>query len=122
MATDNDVRVGRAHPEAELVAATGGSEGTRVKLRVTNVYNSSEFTTAALEATDTVADLKKLLEGAFASRPAPHQQRLIFRGKQCEEAQQLGHILRGVRWRLIFVSRTMEYSCPQVKLVAPLYV
>lgn len=109
MATDTDVRAGRAHPEAELVAAAGGSEGTRVKLRVTNVYTSSEFATAALQATDTVADLKKLLEGAFASRPAPNQQRLIFRGKQCEETQQLGHILRGVRWRSIFYY--ISYNC-----------
>lgn len=119
MATDTDVRVGRTHPEAELVAAAGGSEGTRVKLHVTNVYSSSEFTTSALQVTDTVADLKKLLESAFASRPAPNQQRLIFRGKQCEETQQLGHILRGVRWRLfwyhmsysIILLQTTDYYC-----------
>lgn len=113
MATDTDVRAGRAHPETELVAAAEGSEGTRVKLRVTNVYTSSEFANVALQATDTVADLKKLLEGAFASRPAPNEQRLIFRGKQCEERQQLGHILRGVRWRSILYN--ISYNTAQAQ-------
>lgn len=96
MATETDARAARAHPEAELVAAAGGSDGTRVKLCVTNVYNSSSSEVVSLETTNTVGDLKKLIEAAFAGRPPPHQQRLIFRGKQCEEAQRLGDILRGV--------------------------
>lgn len=88
---------GRSHPEAEmLTAAAGGSDGTPVNLCVTNVYNSSSSEIVSLETTNTIADLKRLLQEAFPSRPAPHQQRLIFRGKQCEDSQQLGHVLRGV--------------------------
>lgn len=97
MASETDARPGRAHPEAELIAAAGDSDGARVKLRITNVYNSSSSEVVNLEATNTVGDLKKLIEDAFPSRPAPDQQRLIYRGKQCQETQQLGHVLRGVR-------------------------
>ena len=96
MATETDARAGRAHPEAELVAAAGESDGTRVKLCITNVYNSSSSEVLSLATTNTVGDLKALIEASFAGRPSPHQQRLIFRGKQCEEGQQLGHVLRGV--------------------------
>lgn len=96
-AAESDSRArGLSHPEAEMVAAAGGSDGTPVKLCVTNVYNSSSSEVVSLETTNTIGDLKRFLQEAFSSRPAPHQQRLIFRGKQCDETQQLGHVLRGV--------------------------
>eukprot|EP00752_Nemacystus_decipiens_P006361 g5735.t1 len=87
---------GRSHPEAEMMAAAGGSHGTPVKLCVTNVYDSTSSEVVSLETTSTIGDLKRLLQETFSSRPAPSQQRLIFRGKQCEESQQLGHVLRGL--------------------------
>lgn len=87
---------GRSHPEAGMVAAAGGSHRTPVKLCVTNVYNSTSSEIASLETTNTIGDLKRLLQETVSSRPTPNQQRLIFRGKQCEETQQLGHVLRGV--------------------------
>lgn len=96
MASETEARTRRSHPEAALAAEAGGSDSERVKIRVTNVYNSSISEVVNLETTNTVSDLKRLIQEGFDSRPAPHQQRLIFRGKQCEEAQQLGHILRGV--------------------------
>lgn len=79
-----------------MVAAARGSDGTPVKLCITNVYDSSSSEVVSLETTNTIGDLKRVLQEAFSSRPAPHQQRLIFRGKQCDESQQLGHVLRGV--------------------------
>lgn len=97
MATEADTKARLAHPEAELMAAAGESERPRVKLCVTNVYNSNQQQLLTLDSTSTVSDLKRLVQDAFESRPAPHLQRLIFRGKQCEEAQQLAHVLRGVR-------------------------
>lgn len=90
-----DARASRAQPEAELLAA--GSDTPRVKLLVANVYDSSLSKEVSLEPTHTVHDLKLMLQSAFPSSPAPHHQRLIFRGKQCEEGHQLGHVLRGVR-------------------------
>lgn len=78
-----------------MLAAAGGSDRTHVKLCVNDVYNTSSET-VSLETTNTIGDLKRLLQDTFSSRPAPSQQRLIFRGKQCEESQQLGHVLRGV--------------------------
>lgn len=121
---------GRSHPEAEMemLAAAGGSEGTAVNLCVTNVYNSSSSEVSSLETTNTIADLKRLLQEAFPSRPAPHQQRLIFRGKQCEETQQLGHVLRGVRERETVVAKKTDdpgtyaahgISCPLRSLQVP---
>lgn len=101
-AGESDARAaGRSHPEAEMVAAARGSDGTRVKLSVTNVYNSSSRNSSSevfsLETTSTIGDLKRLLQEAFAGKPAPNQQRLIFRGKLCgDDTQQLGHVLRGV--------------------------
>lgn len=100
-AAETDARAGgagRSHPEAEMVAAAGGSHsrGKPVKLCVTNVYSSTTSEVVNLETTNTIGDLKRLLQEAFSSRPTPNQQRLIFRGKQCEESQQLGHVLRGV--------------------------
>lgn len=79
-----------------MVAAAGGSHRTPVKLSVTNVYNSSSSEVVSLETTNTIGDLKRLLQETCSSRPTPNQQRLIFRGKQCEDSQQLGHVLRGV--------------------------
>lgn len=79
-----------------MVAAARGSDGTPVKLSVTNVYNNSSNEVVSLDTTNTIGDLKRMLQEAISSRPAPHQQRLIFRGKQCDETQQLGHVLRGV--------------------------
>lgn len=79
-----------------MVAEAGGSEGGPVKLCVTNVYNSSSSEIVNLETTNTIGDLKRLLQETVTGRPMPHQQRLIFRGKQCDESQQLGHVLRGV--------------------------
>lgn len=99
-AAETDARAGgagRSHPEAEMVAAAGGSHRTPVKLCVTNVYNSTSSEIVSLETANTIGDLKRLLQETFSSRPAPSQQRLIFRGKRCEESQQLGHVLRGVR-------------------------
>ncbi|CAB1109563.1 unnamed protein product [Ectocarpus sp. CCAP 1310/34] len=96
-AGESDARAaGRSHPEAEMIAAARGSDGTPVKLFVTDVYHRSSKV-FSLETTITIGDLKRLLQEAFVSRPAPQQQRLIFRGKQCkEETQQLGHIMRGL--------------------------
>lgn len=96
-AGESDARAaGRSHPEAEMVAGARGSDGTPVKLSVTNVYNSNSSAVVSVDTTSTIVDLKRLLQEAFAGRPAPHQQRLIFRGKQCQETQQIGHVLRGV--------------------------
>lgn len=115
---------GRSHPEAEMLAAAGGSEGTPVNLCVTNVYNSSSSEISSLETTNTIADLKRLLQEAIPSRPAPHQQRLIFRGKQCEETQQLGHVLRGVsRVAACWCEKAMEslhHSCCTISSHGPL--
>lgn len=77
-----------------MVAAARGSDGT-VNLSVTNVYSRSSEV-FSLETTITIGDLKRLLQEAFVGRPAPQQQRLIFRGKQCEETQHLYHLMRGV--------------------------
>lgn len=80
-----------------MVAEAGGSQGRPVKLCVTNVYNSSSSSEIVnLETTNTIGDLKRLLQETVSGRPTPHQQRLIFRGKQCDDSQQLGHVLRGV--------------------------
>ncbi|CAM9466578.1 unnamed protein product, partial [Hapterophycus canaliculatus] len=87
---------GRSHAEAEMVAEAGGSGGRPVKLCVTNVYNSSSSDVVSLETTDTIADLKRVLQETVSGRPMPHQQRLIFRGKQCDESEQLGQVLRGL--------------------------
>lgn len=92
-----DTRAGRAQPEAELLAA--GSATPRVKLAVTNVYDSSTTEEVVLDPMDTILKLKLMLQKSLPNRPSPLRQRLIFHGKQCEEGQQLWDVLQGVRDR-----------------------
>lgn len=93
-------------PEA-LITASESSGVSRVKLFVNHVYNGSNSQEVTLAVTETVSDLKKMLQELFEDHPAPHQQRIIFSGKQCQEGQQIGHVLRGVR-----LSRTSILRLP----------
>lgn len=105
-----DVGKGSERPETEL-AATQESGSSLVKLRVTNVYTAnSSSKDLDLDTTATIWELKILLQKSFDSQPAPQEQRLIFRGKLCEEEHQLGHILRGVRRREHRLSRLEAMS------------
>lgn len=94
--SSEDVGAASAQPEGELVASEG-DVGHPVKLFISNVYNSSCSQEVNLDATDTIADLKRMLQELSKDSPEPQQQRLIYGGKQCAEGQQIGHVLRGVR-------------------------
>ena len=95
MAIEAETPATRTRPEAELVAEAGGSDGCPVRLSVANVFNN-RTQEVTIHSTSTIGDLKAMIQKVFDNKPASQQQRLIFRGKHCEDTQQLGHILRGV--------------------------
>lgn len=108
MATEAEAEVKNTPADGENLLKEASSSEPLVQLRVMDI-NNVRTKDVFIDPASTIADLKREVQNVFDDRPAPEKQRLIFRGKNCENTERIGHVLRGVSFELFYRLETLRF-------------
>lgn len=107
MATEAEAQAKNTLADGENLVKEPSCSEPLVQLSVVDICNSRTKDVFG-DPASTIADLKREVQNVFDDHPAPDKQRLIFRGKHCENTERLGHVMREVRFELFHRVETLR--------------
>lgn len=108
MSTEAEAEAKNILGDGENLVKEASSSEPLVQLRVMDICNV-RTKDVFVDPASTIADLKREVQNVFDDRPAPEKQRLVFRGKHCEDTERLGQVLRGVSFELFYRRETIRF-------------